>query len=306
MRLTNKPLVIVAHDAGAANHILAWIEAGRLDVSNAEFLLDGPARKIFSKICKHPQESLRKKRYERVLIAGSGWSSDLEHEALKFAHKNNIYSISVVDHWVNYRERFTRGNETVLPSEIWVTDEFARDIAVTEFPTIKIALQSNDYAEMFVRHVSSLTPSQNNKKSSKNVLYILERVRGEWSLVKGSGEEECFKFFVESLEKTGLDLHLDITLRPHPSEALDKYDVWGRNTHKKGIDIKINNTDSLIKQVAQSDLVIGIESYALYLAMLSGKPVFSCLPNYAGVCRVPGANIHRISVSMEKLYEVLR
>ena len=40
---------LVANDAGAAAHILAWFESGLLDINKYKFCLEGPAAKLFNK-----------------------------------------------------------------------------------------------------------------------------------------------------------------------------------------------------------------------------------------------------------------
>ena len=62
-----------------------------------------------------------------LLISGTGWESNLEHNARKKASQANIYSVAVIDHWVNYKLRFG-DQQTILPNEI-VTDKYAFDLA---------------------------------------------------------------------------------------------------------------------------------------------------------------------------------
>ena len=68
-----------------------------------------------------------------VVITGTGWSSDLEHQARKLAFSRNIPSVAVLDHWVNYRERFKRNGTSQLPGELWVSDAEA---ATFGFPNV--------------------------------------------------------------------------------------------------------------------------------------------------------------------------
>ena len=63
------------------------------------------------------------------LISGTGWESSLEHHSRKIAAQKGIYNITLLDHWVNYNERFERDGDIVLPNEIWVTDGEALEMA---------------------------------------------------------------------------------------------------------------------------------------------------------------------------------
>ena len=66
---------------------------------------------------------------DNILLTGTSWSSTLEHKARKLASNKKIYSIAVIDHWVNYKKRFQFNNEYVLPNEIWLTDLVSFHIA---------------------------------------------------------------------------------------------------------------------------------------------------------------------------------
>ena len=48
------------------------------------------------------------------LLSGSGWSSDFEHRSRLEAKRRRIPVLAVLDHWVNYRMRFTRDGEECL------------------------------------------------------------------------------------------------------------------------------------------------------------------------------------------------
>ena len=90
--------------------------------------MEGPAKKIWAKTYPKTkfvtsyQNAIKK---SNGLISGTGWSSNLEHNARKFALNNKKYSIAILDHWVNYKKRFFRKNQTILPDEIWVFDKYA-------------------------------------------------------------------------------------------------------------------------------------------------------------------------------------
>ena len=105
-------MAVVAHDAGAARLLFSW-----------------------RKPLKDLQGCLNK---AQLLLSGSGWSSDLEHHARKLATEQGVPSIAVVDHWVNYRERFQRGESVILPQGLWVADREAAEMAQKTFPALDI------------------------------------------------------------------------------------------------------------------------------------------------------------------------
>ena len=82
-----------------------------------------------------------------ALLSGTGWASDLEHQARRLARKRGLRSIAVIDHWVNYSSRFERHGAIVLPDEFWVADEDALAEARRCFPGRKVILQPNTYLD---------------------------------------------------------------------------------------------------------------------------------------------------------------
>ena len=140
--LKNCRLAVVAHDAGAAAHILGWIKS----LKQIKFCMKGPALRL---LVEKRKDAINLGSLDEcladcdVVICGSGWQSDLEHKAINLAKEKGLRTISVVDHWVNYTERFVRAGEISLPDEIWVSDEYAKRIAEIEFPELKICKLPN-------------------------------------------------------------------------------------------------------------------------------------------------------------------
>ena len=80
------------------------------------------------------------------VLTGTGWQTDLEYEAINLAKKKKKKTISFIDHWAVYRERFIRKNNFCFPDELWVGDKYALKIAKKELPEIdKINLVNNPY-----------------------------------------------------------------------------------------------------------------------------------------------------------------
>ena len=119
------PLAVAAHDAGAANLIIGWLRKRRdLEVRPC---LAGPAVDLWTAAFGKPQilppaEALRG---AAALLSGTSYASELEHQARALAKAQGIHSIGVIDHWVNYPNRFLRAGSRVLPEEIWVADKDA-------------------------------------------------------------------------------------------------------------------------------------------------------------------------------------
>ena len=140
------PVSVVCHDAGAANLVFAWLrewaEAGLLDKHEFKVLLEGPAIKAWQlgpvpllQMQLHTELSSALTGCQSVLT-GTGWASSLEHDARQLAATLHIPSIAVIDHWVNYTQRFERDGVVVLPNQIWVSDSYAVELATKLFKNV--------------------------------------------------------------------------------------------------------------------------------------------------------------------------
>lgn len=73
-------------------------------------------------------------------------SECFEINCIKQAKSKGVYTISFIDHWVNFKLRFNGLNEDEMPDEIWVIDENAKDLAEKEgLPSAKIKIKGNPY-----------------------------------------------------------------------------------------------------------------------------------------------------------------
>ena len=155
--------------------IAGLLETGR---SDWRAYMRGPAEKLWQSA--YPGVALSDtldSTLEEVelLVTGTGWGSDIEHEARSLAKSRGIRSVAVIDHWVNYAERFVRHGETVWPDEFWVTDDYAMEIAKHAFPGQAVFQVPNRYVESQLR-----TIEQVGEASTPELLYVLEPIRSGW------------------------------------------------------------------------------------------------------------------------------
>ena len=244
------PLAIAAHDAGSANHIIAWFKHLTNQQTNLiRVCVNGPALSLWlsafpdSKI-SNLSDSLSN---AKLLISGTGWQSNLEHEARKLARSLGIKSIAVIDHWTNYSDRFIRDGEEVLPNEIWVTDEYAKQLAENYFPNLPIVQLPNLYLENIVAEVR-LQEDSVTKFPATRLLYVLEPIRQVWGNGDQLGEFQALDFFIKNKNLLGFGENLSIKLRPHPSDPIGKYDQWIKS--QKNLDVSLDNSRTLAEAIA--------------------------------------------------------
>jgi hypothetical protein len=288
----HSPVAVVCHDAGAANLVFAWlrewVEAGLLNQYEFRLLLQGPAEKAWQleplpllQMQLHTELSSALTGCQSVLT-GTGWASSLEHDARQLAATLQIPSIAVIDHWVNYTQRFERDGEVILPNQIWVSDRYAFEMATNIFKNISIFELPNRYLHKIVK---SILPAP---EKSNILLYVLEPTRNEWGR-DVPGEFQCLDFFAKHVDKVIGKKSPQILLRPHPSDPPHKYDAWMKlNAHlKPELDIHV----SLNEAISNARWVAGVETFAMVVALTAGRMTYSTLPPWAPKCRLPYTEI---------------
>jgi hypothetical protein len=277
-----RPIAVVCHDAGATNLILPWLD----DQTGLLPVMQGPAEALWqTRFATTPILDLEEALSGAVsVLTGTGWASNLEHEARKMARERGLRSAAVIDHWVNYRERFVRDGAEILPDELWVTDEQARTIATNEFPGLPVKLMPNLYLEEQVSRAPPLEPDD------CGVLLVAEPINSTWGRDR-AGETQALDYFVECREGAGIPAHATIRLRPHPSDPPGKYGEWLSN-HPG---VELDASPDFAGALGGIRWVVGCESYALVIALHAGREVISALPPWAPPCRLPHREIVRLA-----------
>lgn len=283
-----QPVAVVCHDAGAANIILAEIQSA--PEVNYLPVMQGPAAKLWLDNGRDPSAVVTLDTAlltARSVLTGTGWASDIEHVARQRAKAMGLISVALIDHWVNYDARFQRNDTRVLPDELWVTDEYAFEIASATFGGQAIRLLPNRYLDKQVQNIpplSGLTTDQ--------LLYVLEPLRFSWPGCNQPGEFVALDYFVKNLRKIESKHTLRIRLRPHPSDAADKYTAWlARNAEHN---FTMDNSASLTDAIGGSEWVAGCETAAMVVALGAGRKVLSTLPPEAPRCRLPHSGIFHL------------
>ncbi|WUR13025.1 hypothetical protein E7V67_025605 [[Empedobacter] haloabium] len=286
------PLALVAHDAGAFNHLLAWYDAGLLGPAGAiRACVAGPAAKLWGE--RGPVLTLDAALDgAAAVLSGTGWATDLEHDARRAARDRGLISLAVIDHWTNYPQRFERHGETVLPDALWVTDPHARALAEATFPGVPVTEQPNVYLERQAAQVRALAAAAGTGSMAARVLYVLEPLRDTWGQLSQPGEFLALDFFVEHLARLGLE-GCTLHLRPHPSDPPGKYDAW--LARHAALNAAIDPALSLAEALAWADTVAGCQTYAMVVALAAGKQVVSSVPPWAPPCVLPHPDIVRLS-----------
>jgi len=271
---------VVAHDAGGANQLIAMLQANG-GTAGIQAYMEGPAKKLWQRafpshsLCGSLESAIEG---GRSLLAGTGWASDLEFTAIDKSINLGLHTVALLDHWANYEQRFVRQRRTVWPDEFWVVDRYAFTIATQAFLGKLVRQVPDYYLQAQVEQIAEPTGDE------QTLLYILEPARSSWGQNR-AGEFQALDYMLESLSSMSLPEGVRILLRPHPSEAQDKYNEWlARHADFK---VVLDSSSTLSDAVSQARWVAGCESYALVVALASGRTVYCTLPPWAPACRLP-------------------
>lgn len=273
---------VVAHDAGAANILISWLEAS----SNPDFEIyfEGPASKLLPDALVEEQCDSLEILLSRVsiVLTGTGWASTLEYDAIEACRLRGIEVVSLVDHWTNYEERFIRYGRKVLPNEIWVTDEYAFNQARKIFPSTQLYIKPNLYMQRQVAQSSA----------------FVEKVPFQLLYVGGGGmdpseELASLEFLLHSMKILKIPRSTEITIRPHPSDNPLIYIDWIKESNEQWR-TKIDDVTSLSEAIGRSHWIVGRETLPLVIAALAGKVALCALTPKMGALRLPHGEIVQI------------
>ena len=191
-----------------------------------------------------------------LLITGSGWMSQLEVAAIKEAKFRGIPCITILDHWVNYRERFGDAEEN-QPQILAVTNSIALEIAQEKFPDNVIWLIPDFQIEAYREALGG------KEKSSFCVLILLEPFSIFNSLFTVNKEVlgNLLRYAFSIKQSRGLST---VLIRPHPSQV-DIQSILEMLDEFSG-EFELSTGGSLIEDLKNSEAVLGFNSYALYVA----------------------------------------
>ena len=283
--IANSRIGVVVNDAGGANQIFAYLEAH--GIMPKFFDVTGPARTHLFYQCgfRHIPSKSYKLWIDNVdlLLTGTSLTFDGEHKARCLARRKSIYTITILDHWVNYFSRFVRDGNTCIPDEIWVTDDFAFAKAQTVFKTTPVKLVASSYKNKIRANLAPVGELENDM-----VAYLTSPTYSDWGKAE-PGELQAIKYFFGNAQKMSLPKAFHVSFAVHPSETSETY-----KNYLDSMNLKISfdvTSGQLIETISSAKWVVGLDTYAMTLALDSGRKVYSCLPPWAPACRLPHTNI---------------
>ena len=266
-------LAVFSQDAGGAEVLSSYIK--RLKCKKI-FFLKGQAIKIFKK--KLPKfKNLKLKNINKFkidkIITSTSLNKNHELFAIKYAKEKKIYSISILDNWINYRERFKKDNQHYFADEIWTVDKNAFNLAKKKkLPNIK--LKKNLFLEDLIKDYKKIKI----KKNKYRILYF------DSTLKNKNKQKRRIIYFVLQIKKMKLKKNYKVYFRPHPSEKLFFYKNLLNKNNIKIIDVK---KESTLQSIAKSNYIFGCNSMGMYISYKLKKNLINALPKYDSKLNIP-------------------
>lgn len=269
-------IALISKDAGGAEFISRYVKNKKKKYCIA---VSGPAIKVFKKNLKNFKNLSTQKAIllSKWVLCSTGTSSDYEKKAMLLARKYNKKVITYLDHWVEYRKRFMIRNKIFRPDEIWVSDKYAFKIAKKN-NLKKIKIIGNPLFDDFIKYKNKF-----RTKPSENILFLSEPVSKH--LRSHYDELKCIKYFIKNIDNLNIN-YKKILIRPHPSETINKFN----KIKKISSNIIISKKNNIFFDIMNSKIIVGINSIALLLGLLSKKKVISCIPGRKN-CELPHKGI---------------
>ena len=260
------PILVVAQDAGGAEILVSYV---RSDASGRRFDIyaAGAASKIFRREGMNAR-SITSADLKRVIslyrggtaLLGTGHPTEsLELAALQEAKRQGLRTISWLDSWKRFRERYgypAKGWKNNLPDQIMAGDPVAYALAVRYFPAVKVRRAQNPY----FNHIRSSVRSLRQKPDA--VLFLS---------AAGDLSYKLLKALLDGL--SGRDRSPRIIVRLHP---LDDAQVIASLLRASLADAVLSDAEDLARDLAQAKVAVGGETTALAAAAYAGIPTI-CL-----------------------------
>ncbi len=273
-----KKILAVFHDAGAANIGLNYLKEKKIDT---KFYCTGPSYKILKSLFpnkKNIKNLYKELKKYNLIITGTSSSNKIEFNVRRYCKKNKIFCVTFLDHWVNYKKRFTNNRVKVLPDVLVSSDNKSYKICKKIFKKTAIVKCINYYEKKIIEKIRRL-------KKGEKILYFLEPFNNKIEFV-------ALKIFFQKLKKLKI-VNQSIILKTHPSENKNKYIKFLKKYEK--FKILLDNKSSIEKLISSAKYIFGLESNALAISQKVNKKVFTILPLYNRKFRLPFKKIKNIN-----------
>jgi hypothetical protein len=231
-----------------------------------------------------------------AVIATTSWGPSRPEPAfLEAARRLAVPSVSVVDFWSNYRERFlaTSGEGLVLPDRVAVMDDRARQEALAAgLPESVLVVAGNPHHEGMLTRFGGwdraarlrFRESMRIPRNATVVLFASQPIEALYGDTLGYTEHSVVTLVAESLVQVAgwLGHPIQLVVRPHPRGG--RLDL---PPNRAALGIRTVVEGDPIEWCLAADLVVGMTSALLFDTALLGGRVVSVQPGLQSPDRLP-------------------
>ena len=278
---------VIGYDAGAAAHAIAWLMDDPRGRRSAIIHFQGPARRLAESRGLSVTEDLAETfSAGDWALVGTGWQSDLERQAMRICASEGKPCVAILDHWVNYPDRFTGLHPGERPQLVVVTDPVANRQALQQLPWATVVEWPNIQRDALVKRVAQLRDS--NADYEPYILWVQEQIRDKGGRLSDPLADSRYAPSIwNSLKRVANARGLNrLVIRSHPAQDRASYGADGLY-----VEVHDGREVPLADDLAGADLCVGLKSYALYLAVEAGVETASLAHLISGASRMPAGLI---------------
>ncbi len=278
MTSDKKRLFIFVHDIGAAQIIktIYTLLSARYDISLcAAATAQGYLRRFKSLAITATytaDDAIWQVKHinPHTLLLGTSNHNQIEPQLILFAKKHHIDTVSFVDQWQNYQQRFLYGEKYILPNKILLPDVKAKNELQQALGTdCKLQCVGHPY----LAFIKSKRLTKRKPSNTLKLLFICEPISTSLTrqeIAKKYGYDE--KSAINLLKKVCANLRIEttLTIKRHPKENKNKRHL----TKERCVYLPLSHDD-----LQSYDMIIGMNSTLLIEAYLLGLNVITLQPN---------------------------
>lgn len=195
-----------------------------------------------------------------ILVTGTSWNSDIELKAIKLCKENGKKTVSILDFWGNYKERFSYKNEIIYPDKYLIMDEVAYEACIeTGIPKEILYVVGHPGLDYYVNH-------RVKHRENRKILFLSQPLSLLYNNELGYNEFNTFEDILNASKKTGYS----VKIRFHPKETEQMRKRYGAYMAEDGI---------LEEIISNYNIVMGMHTMGLLQCVLMGMPTISYEPN---------------------------
>jgi len=312
LKLKGKGLFVFS-DPGGAKPILSYVALNKISnyfiISDRVYDFYTDFGLFINVLYNEEIEGILERVKPDYIITGTSYTSKIELNFLKAAKKRRIPSITFIDHYTRYLDRFELDGDYIFPKKIWLTDFKALNVAksLNLDKYCELEVTGNYFHKFLEKWKPSIKRSHfiNNLEIEDNITLIvfapdpLSNVGGKDKF--GFDETDIWDLISKALINELNYNKFLVIIKLHPNQNEDYIKEYIRFSDFPNVifanDYKINTTTLIY----YSSIVIGMYSSFLIEAFQFKKRIIRLLLNKAIEDSLDGMNIGHICYNLKDL-----